>query len=170
MTRMGTRAFWLQRGVIPRWEYMLIFLAILAVGFYGYRTLQGQSDALKRQADANSRLNRQQARLIRQQAQTAKALKAEVRARLDQNCALFERNWAADITSLGSTYKYVADLTTRQTRDPLSVAVIRTVPRQEKTVQANRPPAYCKGDVGLKDSEIPKIPKRPPRVQALLKR
>lgn len=97
-------------------------------------------------------------------------LSSESDHRKDQNCILFERNWITDIRSLGSTYKYVASLTTRQTRDPLSVAVIRNVPRQENIVSANRPPTYCKGNVGLPDSKIPPIPKRPPKVQALLHR
>lgn len=97
-------------------------------------------------------------------------LSSESAKRRDQNCILFERNWIADIRSLSGTYDYVSKLTPRQTRDPLAIAVINTVPRQERTTHANHPPAYCKGDVGLKDSQIPPIPKRPPRVQALVHR
>lgn len=88
----------------------------------------------------------------------------EARARRDQTCIVFERLHQADIKRLAGTYQYVAHLTPQQRRERLSVAVIRQIPQLERQVRNGKPPTYCKGDVGLDDSKLLPVPKRPPGI------
>lgn len=45
---MFSREFWTQRGVIPRWQYLLVYLAIVAAGIAGFHETQVQSDKTER--------------------------------------------------------------------------------------------------------------------------
>jgi hypothetical protein len=82
-------------------------------------------------------------------------------SRRDQNCLVFERMWKSDVKRLGSTYDYLRPLSRKQMAEPLNVAILRNLPRTEDDIKAERPPVYCKGNVGLADSKLPKVPKRP---------
>ena len=85
----------------------------------------------------------------------------ETADRRDQNCVLFERMQQADVRRLTTTYEYLANLDKRQLVEPINRAILRNLSTTEDTVRAEKPPAYCKGKVGLDDSKMLPIPARP---------
>jgi hypothetical protein len=94
-------------------------------------------------------------------------LQNEGAVRRNATCTSFERAWQVDVRNLTSTYEYLDNLTPKQLGEPLNVAILHQLPRTEQQVKADKPPSYCKGDVGLDDSKFLPVPKRPRRLATI---
>lgn len=90
------------------------------------------------------------------------ALSSEGRARRDQTCTVFERQFQSDIRQLKGTYDYLLKLSPGEASSPLNSAVLEQLPQAESRVRTDHPPAYCaEPGVGLDDRTFLPVPKRP---------
>lgn len=95
-------------------------------------------------------------------------IQSEGADRRDQTCLLFERQHLQDVSALKRTYDYLVNLTADDLKDPLNQAVLHGISETEDKAKASIPPSYCAPtDVGS-PIPFPKLPQRPPEIDALL--
>jgi hypothetical protein len=75
--------------------------------------------------------------------------------RRGQTCTLFERQEAANVTRVRTSYAYLQSLPRREWGTTLTVAVVQGLPATEREAAATRAPTYCnvKG-VGLPEPPL----------------
>jgi hypothetical protein len=100
--------------------------------------------------------------------EVAVALKEEGTERRDQNCLIFEGEHLRDVRGLRTTYAYLAGLTREELRTSLSRLLLVQLSTTEERAK-DRAPAYC-DEPGYGNPEPdPVIPKRPAKIDRLLR-
>lgn len=133
-TRLKT---WLtQRGVIPRWQLLLVYVMIVGAGIAGFARTSTAIDLNKQALEHANR---------------------ETAARIHESCIQAKRRYSTAVYSLSRTYVFLEKSSASDKRTLLVRTIRAGLPKQEQDVRGLRPASFCK-NIG---PPSPTVPRRP---------